>query len=639
MLARLILVAFATILLGANAIAGAEQEPSVTEVCLGCHATEGFAGPENESLFVDGARYAVSAHNGLDCTGCHSDATPGHGKLKRVGLDDCATCHDEAVAAYRKSVHGKASAQGIKEAATCVDCHGNIHTLKSVADATSSAHWTHQATTCARCHADTAMVEKFGIPVTRPVDAYLKSVHARVVTDGRHGATCADCHGAHDVLPSNDPQSTVWHARVPETCGHCHSEILAQFKESVHGVGLARGNSGVPVCTDCHGEHRIQATSEPSSPVFAANIPGETCGRCHGDTRLVEKYGLGRGNVSAFADSFHGLALRSGRLSVANCASCHGVHDIHPSSDPRSSVHAANLPTTCGKCHPGAGQTFALGTVHRAADSFGGLLVGWIRGIYLWLIGIVIGGMVVHNSLDWLRKARYPEPAAPPPSDDQPERMPRVMRLQHGMMMLSFPLLVYSGFALSYPEAWWAAPLLRWENGVGLRGLIHRIAALLMTTGFVWHAIYVVVKPRRRVYLFALLPKTRDIRAFLGTLAWYFGRRAHRPRSGQFNYAEKAEYWAFVWGTMVMCLTGAMLWFENFTLQLLPSWVPDAVTALHFYEAVLATLAILVWHLYWVIFDPEVYPMDWSWLTGKSPASRVHERETPTAQDDQNDDS
>jgi hypothetical protein len=82
---------------------------------------------------------------------------------------------------------------------------------------------------------------------------------------------------------------------------------------------------------------------------------------------------------------------------------------------------------------------------------------------------------------------------------------------------------------------------------------------------------------------------------------------------------------------IVMSLTGLLLWFENFMLRELPAWVPAAATAIHFYEAVLASLAILIWHMYWTVFDPVVYPMDKSWLTGKAPASREWERGIGTA--------
>ena len=83
------------------------------------------------------------------------------------------------------------------------------------------------------------------------------------------------------------------------------------------------------------------------------------------------------------------------------------------------------------------------------------------------------------------------------------------------------------------------------------------------------------------------------------------------------------EYWAFFWGTLVMAASGFVLWFESWSLRALPSFVLDAATAIHWYEAILATLAILVWHFYMVVFDPDVYPMDRAWLTGRASAEHL----------------
>ena len=88
-------------------------------------------------------------------------------------------------------------------------------------------------------------------------------------------------------------------------------------------------------------------------------------------------------------------------------------------------------------------------------------------------------------------------------------------------------------------------------------------------------------------------------------------------RFGRFTYGEKMEYWALVWGTFVMASTGLMLWFKVAAGNLIPRWWLDVATAVHFYEAILASLAILVWHFYQVIFDPDVYPMNWAWWDGK----------------------
>ncbi len=618
----------------ARATIAAEGEEITNDDCLGCHGTEGFTGSDDRPLYLDGEAFGHSAHALFSCTDCHSDATEiPHAELKAVSLETCETCHADEVDAYKKGVHGSNRLKGVTEAPTCQDCHGNIHALLPHTEPASAAHWSHLAKTCARCHANLQMAEKFQIPVVRPVQAYLLSVHARAVEGGVRAAVCSDCHGTHLILPSSDPQSPISRSNVPETCGKCHTEVLKEYRGSVHGKALIRGIREAPVCTDCHGEHRILSHEQPASPVFATNIPGQTCGRCHSNTRLSEKYGLAGGKVAAFEDSFHGLALRSGQLTVANCASCHGIHDILPASDPRSMINPSNLPKTCGKCHPGAGERFALGPIHVVATEFSSPGVYWIRLIYLSLIVVVIGFMVAHNAIDLGLKARSPLRLVPSIPPEESQRMPRSLRWQHGLVMLSFPVLVYSGFALTYPDSWWAAPLLHWRNGGDVRGLIHRSAAVVLLTALVWHGVELVVSRRSRKRLSGIWWSWRDLRHFLAMMGYYTGWRSSRPHGQKFTYIEKAEYWAFVWGMLIMSATGFLLWFTNAALRYLPKWTTDVATAIHFYEAVLATLAILVWHLYWVIFDPDVYPMDWSWWDGHAPATRVLERRAAEAEE------
>jgi cytochrome b subunit of formate dehydrogenase len=631
MVDRLVTSAVLIALLGA---AAAAQEELSNEACLACHGGQDAPALEGKPLYIDGGRYADSVHGPLPCTTCHADATaiPHAEPLARVGLDTCEGCHDDVVVAYRAGIHGEANGRGIREAATCNDCHGNVHTVQAHTNPQSRAHWSHLVATCAQCHSKIDLAKKFDIPVVQPVDAYLDSVHGRAVAGGKRAAVCSDCHGVHDILPHSDPRSPIARGNVPATCGRCHGEILNAYRASVHGAALRHAHTDAPVCTDCHGEHRILGSSDPSSPVFAANIPTETCGRCHGNARLSEKYGLSLDKVSAFRDSFHGLALRAGRPTVANCASCHGVHDILPSSDPRSTINPANLPATCGKCHPGAGSFFAIGSVHGSPKSQAVWLVWWVRFLYVWLIAVTIGSMTVHNGLDIARKARSPHPP-PPILPVEPERMSRGLRWQHGLVMLSFPILVYTGFALTYPESWWAAPLLRWEERLALRGTLHRAAAVVLLAALAWHLAHVLVSRRLRTCMRGMLPSWGDVSAFVGALGYYVGLRAHAPHGGTFSYAEKAEYWAFMWGCLVMSITGLLLWFENTTLHYLPTWIPDVATAIHFWEAVLATLSIVVWHLYWVIFDPEVYPMDWTWWNGRPPTARVLERQAPSQPD------
>ena len=130
------------------------------------------------------------------------------------------------------------------------------------------------------------------------------------------------------------------------------------------GTALTRGNWHAPVCTDCHGIHTIKAPSDPKSAVAAGNV-GNTCGSCHESVKLSNGV-RGRREIGfrPTSSSYHGMASRVGSATVANCASCHGVHNILPSSDPRSTINHANLAKTCGQCHPGANDKFITSKVH-----------------------------------------------------------------------------------------------------------------------------------------------------------------------------------------------------------------------------------------------------------------------------------
>jgi len=126
----------------------------------------------------------------------------------------------------------------------------------------------------------------------------------------------------------------------------------------------------------------------------------------------------------------------------------------------------------------------------------------------------------------------------------------------------------------------------------------------------------VVTRDGRRL-LRDFIPVPKDATDVVGTMLYYLGLKPNKPEFGRFTYAEKAEYWALVWGMFVMAGTGVMLWAKVFFGDLLPRWWLDVATAIHFYEAVLATLAIVVWHFYQVFLDPDVYPMNWAWWDGK----------------------
>ena len=188
----------------------------------------------------------------------------------------------------------------------------------------------------------------------------------------------------------------------PTTCGMCHDKVAGDYKGSVHGKAISRGEMSAAVCTDCHGEHRILSKNNEASPVHGVHLR-ETCGQCHGNVALARRFGMPADRLTTFDSSFHGLAAKGGNQTVANCASCHGIHNILPSADPQAMTNTKNLPATCGKCHPGAGQRFALGPVHQSEGKNEPKGMDWIRAFYLTAIPF-------HAGADDPAPCRRPDP-------------------------------------------------------------------------------------------------------------------------------------------------------------------------------------------------------------------------------------
>ncbi len=641
--------------------------PQQNAACLACHGEKEMKSESGKSIFVDPAKLGASNHAALACQACHTDikdyphpkriakpqcaschAEPAgsvpksvhgalgaeacascHGsahevqKAGRLPTKECSTCHADEVSQYQRSVHAKFRTAGDQDAPVCLSCHGPAHKIVPRSIANSPVAKINLPDTCGSCHANPEFLARHKIPYARPVEAYKLSWHGRQVVAGNEKApSCSDCHGSHAIYGPQEARSKINHWNVPATCGACHTDIKNAYLRSVHGAAVARGVQGAPVCTDCHGEHTILAPSEPQSLVNPARVSSVTCGRCHSDERLAARYNLPLDKVPAFQDSFHGLASRAGSQTVANCASCHGVHNILPSSDPRSTINPKNINATCGACHKGAGERFAIGRVHVLTESASEHpVVAFIRVAYLWLIPLTVGFMLLHNGLDFFAKLARGGPRIH--TGEEVLRMNLHFRIAHWLTALSFPVLVLTGFALKYPGSWWAAPIVQWEGQMRFRATTHRIAAVVLIASILYHVIHLIVRRHDRIILRRLIPDIKDVTDLWSVLRYNLGLTSERPHFGMFSYAEKIEYLAFLWGSVVMVVTGFLLWFENFTLRNFPKWVADAATAVHFYEAILASLSILIWHFYMTIFDPDVYPMDKAWWNGKASADHL----------------
>ncbi|MDE2291804.1 MAG: cytochrome b/b6 domain-containing protein [Elusimicrobia bacterium] len=535
---------------------------------------------------------------------------------EKMAKPDCAMCHADEGRELKASPHGRALLKRFgTTAGACEACHGFIHAVLPVKEKASPVTRLNQLTTCGSCHAEDGKTPPY-IEARHPVASYRKTVHGEALVKGSTAAaSCADCHRAHDIRPGLDSESSVFKANIAATCGRCHAAEAGLYRRSVHGQALAGGVKEAPTCTDCHGEHTIRAPEDAASSVSSGAVT-QTCARCHASERLIEKFNLPSNRLGTYMASYHGLAAEDGSVRVANCASCHGWHDILPSSDPASRINPANISRTCGQCHAGAELRLSAGRIHQSlADAGGGSRAAHLfRLMYLVLIPLTIGGMLLHNLLDLLHKALTGDRRS---LRAEEEPMLTVSeRVQHAFLAVSFVLLAYSGFALQWPGHWWGAPF-DWFGGELFRRQAHRAAAVVFVLLAAAHMAYLAAAKKGRARLRALLPAPRDLRDPAHVLAYNAGLTKKRPAMPRFSYIEKAEYWALVWGSGVMVATGAVLLFNSLALRWLPLWVIESARVIHFMEAVLACLAILVWHGYWVVFDPEVYPMNWAWLTGR----------------------
>ncbi|GAB4339258.1 MAG: hypothetical protein Kow0099_14110 [Candidatus Abyssubacteria bacterium] len=367
--------------------------------CLACHSqTRG----DSNAPFVDLAILENSVHKNMKCLDCHDDlrevkhvvgevphqkypekvscTQKCHVRGNKVGAPDFSPMEQ-----YSDSVHGRARTAGVSDVATCTDCHGR-HNIKPTDDPTSTVYRANIPRTCAICHENMQVVVKHHIHAEKPFQEYEQSVHGKALyRDGliEFAAVCTDCHGVHDIQAAGTPNIR---SRRPETCGECHLGVYEVYRESTHGVAaIQEHNPDAPVCADCHGEHTISVPSEGNIPLL--------CSKCHGVEGIMAKYEIPVDRTTTYQQSYHGVASSYGSKTVANCASCHGHHDIRPPTDPKSSVHPANLEKTCGKakCHPGISSKVASAKIHVDVKKPDAGSVYYVRKALVWLlVGLLV---------------------------------------------------------------------------------------------------------------------------------------------------------------------------------------------------------------------------------------------------------
>ena len=603
--------AFAVGLAAAGSAAG-------QETCFACHPAPGLASriaqDRRTSPQAEATAFKGDAHAKLRCTDCHREAsTVPHPSGMQPA--QCQSCHSairaHVLAQDRPELEGKPP--------TCVTCHGYHHVLRPDNPDSPVSH-RNVPDLCLRCHGGT-LASPFG---------YDQSVHglAHWKDPNSPAAVCTDCHSAHPAEKGGNLLTLVSHARLPSTCGTCHQDVLKVYRDSIHGRAVAAGEAEAATCVDCHGnEHNILSPSDPEAQTSPARV-SQTCAKCHANAAVIRIRGLPADRVTSYEASYHGAANRWGDVRVANCTSCHGHHDILPASDPRSSINPANLPKTCGRCHPGSDLKYTAGDVHLTKGSLSSLVVKWVRIVYLLLIAGTLGslgGYIVLDLLAYVRRrrrgdvARFEEQlhhlSQPPPS--ALVRMTLNERVQHWILLSTFIILALTGFPLLAPQSALARAILTLCGGVHGRAYAHRAAGVLLCAAGLYHLCYLVLTPRGRGWLRDMFPKRRDVANAWEALKYLFGFSNQRPEFHRFGFPEKFEYGGVLWGTFIMGLTGLVMALENLSLRYLPKWAWDGARAIHGWEAILAVSTIALWHMYHVVWKPGVWPLSWAWLNGR----------------------
>jgi len=303
--------------------------------CLSCH-------PEKTTV-------KSSIHGVLACADCHTAITSFPHPDKPTPVD-CASCHSSNAAALSQSVHA------VPGGATCLSCHGGAHSILPAKDPQSTIYPSNLPRTCGACHGNAETAKKVGSP--EPYSLYMDSVHGFALTkDGLLvAANCASCHGSHGILKSSDPKSKTNRANIPETCGTCHGGPLRDFSSGIHGQMLAAGAEEGPVCTSCHTAHQITKVGGVEWQMKTT----ATCGGCHKDelatyrdTFHAQVSALGYQQVARCWDchDHHGILPASDPKStiapaqlISTCGKCHaganaGFVKYDPHADSHDVVH------------------------------------------------------------------------------------------------------------------------------------------------------------------------------------------------------------------------------------------------------------------------------------------------------------
>lgn len=205
------------------------------------------------------------------------------------------------------------------------------------------------------------------------------------------------------------------------------------------------------------------------------------------------------------------------------------------------------------------------------------------------------------------------------------QRFNRNFRFQHMVMFTSVILLIVTGMPLKFPQFVLSRWVITFWGGIQNSTIVHRIGAGMLIYFMVHHLLYTVLTRDGRRDFLLLIPSLKDAKDISQNVRHFLGKTPDKPRFGRFSYIEKFDYWAVYWGCIIMIGSGLFLWFETYVLRFLPKYSLDVAHEMHSDEAMLATLAIVIWHFYNVHFNPERFPGTLMWWHGQISEHEIKE--------------
>lgn len=579
----------------AGGTAARAQDP---ENCLFCHQYPGLSRLEDEGrrirvFYVDPA-YVHSArgpHAKLRCTDCHPRDEVGVVPHAAVTPVDCTrTCHIADPAAPARTFSHAGVAQMLEQSAHRAEVLGALRFS--------------------------------GGPLLKPGQSQCLYCHDEPVF--RNPLTGAETHPATDD-------------RGLDRCDVCHTAAL-------------------PVDTRYMLRHTTARLNPPRTSLELAQV----CAVCHSDPQIRADHDL-TNSIVGYVRSFHGKAALLGDQTTAGCVDCHVAHGANAHlmlgpDHPASAVAAGNVANSCRStaCHPGADPNISHAAVHldlpsaRQTPEFLLALLFIVLTVFtfgpsmvlvlLELAQIALGRHYHYSASAHLLALEMMES---PAGRRQLERFSPGQRWQHWGLAVLFTLLVLTGFPMKFADQGWARVLVGMFGGLATARQVHHLAGIALFFGVLAHLVTIAASTLRRALLrtpsgqrvglfgaylqLRLAPTPADLKKGLHLLAYLLGLRRDRPTWGRFTIAEKFEYFGVIWGTLLLGLTGMMLWGEQLFSQWMSGRVFNFALIIHTYESFLALIHVGILHIATVMFSPLVFPLNLATLSGRTPIDKLAE--------------